>query len=56
MVQPTRDQIEDFEETRSEMQREVAPQKLETFQNMFYSPSDQQLKVRERKEKRKMML
>lgn len=44
-IQPTRQQIEEFEETRSEMQREVAPEKLQTFQNMFYSPSEQQLRV-----------
>ncbi len=45
MVQPTRHQIEEFEVTRTDLQREIAPEKLETHQNLFYSPSEQQLRV-----------
>ena len=45
MVQPTREQIEEFEITRTELQREIAPEKLQTHQNLFYSPSEQQIKV-----------
>lgn len=42
---PTREQIEEFELARTEMQRDVAPEKLQTHQNMFYSPSDSQLRT-----------
>ena len=45
MIQPTREQIEEFEVTRTELQREIAPEKLETHQNLFYSPSERQLQV-----------
>ncbi len=42
---PTREQIEEFEVARTEMQRDVAPEKLQTHQNMFYAPSDSQLRI-----------
>lgn len=42
---PTRDQIEEFEVSRTEMARAIAPEMLQTHQNMFYSPSEQQLRV-----------
>ena len=45
MIQPTRDQIENFEITRSELVRACAPEKLETHQNLFYSPSERQLQT-----------
>ena len=45
MVQPTREQIEEFEITRTELVRTCAPQMLETHQNLFYSPSERQLAV-----------
>lgn len=45
MVQPTRDQIEEFEMTRTELVRACAPEKLQTHQNLFYSPSERQLQV-----------
>jgi hypothetical protein len=45
MIQPTREQIEEFEVTRTELQREIAPEKLETHQNLFFSPSERQLQV-----------
>jgi hypothetical protein len=45
MVQPTRDQIEEFEITRTEIQRACAPDKVETHQNLFFSPSERQLQV-----------
>ena len=45
MIQPTRDQIEEFEITRSELVRTCAPEKLETHQNLFFAPSERQLQV-----------
>jgi hypothetical protein len=38
MIQPSREQIEEFEITRTDLQRDIAPEKLQTHQNLFYSP------------------